>query len=542
MAQALDDPVAAGDDALSRGDWTAARDSFLRALEIDEGSGPAWVGLGWASWWLCDEEATFEAYDRAFRAYRAAEDNRGAARAATWLASVYLDFRGEDAIAVGWLDRARRLLEGVPECADHGYLHLIETDLLRSTGGSPAAAERSAQEAVRMGRELGVPDLEAVGLAHLGGAALDQGRVEEGLRLLDQASAIAATEDFQLALSPGWTLCCTITGCEGVGDFARAAQWAGAMLKTGERWQGRHMNAMCRSAYGKVLATRGDWPAADTELMAAVADLVPTRPAMSGGALVKLGELRARQGRAEEARELFGRAGAHPGAVLGLGTMAWKDGDPQAAADAADRVLRRVPDGSLLDRLPALELLALAKAGLGSHDQAAAACSEMAELATLLGTTYLRGRARLTEAEVTHARGDHEESRRGCEDAIDLFAEASAPYERALSQAVLARALRALGRPERAEQEEASARETFVALGAEREVAALAKSGGHEQLTVRELEVLRLVARGLSDAQVAEQLVVSPHTVHRHVANIRVKLGLSSRAAAVAYAARENLL
>ena len=205
-----------------------------------------------------------------------------------------------------------------------------------------------------------------MGLAHLGGAAMDQGRVEEGLRLLDEASAIAATEDFQLALSPGWTLCCTITGCEGVGDFARAAQWAGAMFKTGERWQGRHMNAMCRSAYGKVLATQGDWPAADSELVAAVADIVPTRPALSrAAALVKLGELRARQGRADEARELFGQAGAHPGAVLGLGTMAWKDGDSQAAADAAERVLRRVPDGSLLDRLPALELLALAHGRAG---------------------------------------------------------------------------------------------------------------------------------------------------------------------------------
>jgi len=541
MAQTLDDPVAAGDEALGRGDWAAAREAYRRALEIED-SGPAWEGLGWANWWLCDEEGTFEAYERAFRAYRAADDKCGAARAATWLASIYLDFRGEDAIAVGWLERARRLLDGVPECADHGYLKLIETDLLRSTGGSPAEAERSAQDAVRMGRELGVADLEAVGLAHLGGAALAQGRVEEGLRLLDEASAIAATEDFQLALSPGWTLCCTITGCEGVGDFGRAAQWAGAMFKTGERWQGRHMNAMCRSAYGKVLATRGDWPAADSELVAAVADIVPTRPAQSGGALVNLGELRARQGRAEEARELFGRAGAHPGALLGLGTMAWKEGDSQAAADAADRVLRRVPDGSLVDRLPALELLALAKAGLGSHEEAEAASSEVKELAALLGTTYLRARARLTEAEVANARGDHEESRRACEDAIDLFSESSAPYERALSQVVLARALRALGRDERAAQEEATARETFVALGAEREVEAVAAAAGRDELTGRELEVLRLVARGLSDAQVAEKLVVSPHTVHRHVANIRVKLGLPSRAAAVAYAARENLL
>jgi pimeloyl-ACP methyl ester carboxylesterase/DNA-binding CsgD family transcriptional regulator len=61
-------------------------------------------------------------------------------------------------------------------------------------------------------------------------------------------------------------------------------------------------------------------------------------------------------------------------------------------------------------------------------------------------------------------------------------------------------------------------------------------------LSARELEVLRLVAAGLSDAEIAERLVLSPHTVHRHVANIRTKLRLPSRAAAVAYAARRGLV
>ena len=61
-------------------------------------------------------------------------------------------------------------------------------------------------------------------------------------------------------------------------------------------------------------------------------------------------------------------------------------------------------------------------------------------------------------------------------------------------------------------------------------------------LTPRELEVLRLVAQGLNTAEIAERLVVSPHTVHRHMANIRAKLRLPSRAAAVAHAARVGLL
>jgi pimeloyl-ACP methyl ester carboxylesterase/DNA-binding CsgD family transcriptional regulator len=61
-------------------------------------------------------------------------------------------------------------------------------------------------------------------------------------------------------------------------------------------------------------------------------------------------------------------------------------------------------------------------------------------------------------------------------------------------------------------------------------------------LSEREREVLRLVADGLSDAEIAARLIVSPHTVHRHVANIRTKLGQPSRAAAAAYAARAGLI
>jgi DNA-binding NarL/FixJ family response regulator len=73
-------------------------------------------------------------------------------------------------------------------------------------------------------------------------------------------------------------------------------------------------------------------------------------------------------------------------------------------------------------------------------------------------------------------------------------------------------------------------------------IAPPADAAADTDLSARELEVLRLVAEGLSDAEIAERLVLSPHTVHRHVANIRTKLGLASRAAAAAHAARLGLL
>jgi DNA-binding CsgD family transcriptional regulator len=163
----------------------------------------------------------------------------------------------------------------------------------------------------------------------------------------------------------------------------------------------------------------------------------------------------------------------------------------------------------------------------------------------------VRGRTRLVAGQVAAARGDHEQARRACEDAVDLLVEAGAAHETALARLELAGALAALGRDEAAAAEQRIARDALVALGAERDVARARSAVSGElgagsrsvgELTPRELEVLRLVAEGLSDAEIAERLVLSQHTVHRHVANVRAKLRLPSRAAAVAYAAQAGLL
>jgi len=296
-----------------------------------------------------------------------------------------------------------------------------------------------------------------------------------------------------------------------------------------------------------VLATSGDWVRAEGELVAAVGDLEATRPGQASGGLARLAELRARQGRTDEARGLYQRAGAS--GLLGLGELALYAGEAADAADAAERVLRRLPPADVLGRVPALELLVRARAALGRIEEAGEAFAELDRAGARLGTPYLLGRVRLAAGRLALERGDHEEARRASEDAIDRLTESAAPYDAAVARLSLARALRALRRPESAAAQARAARDAFAALGAARELeeADTLLASEHPadplgELSSREVEILRLVANGLGDAEIAERLVLSPHTVHRHVANVRTKLRLPSRTAAVAYAARAGLL
>jgi ATP/maltotriose-dependent transcriptional regulator MalT len=538
--------IADGTAALARGDWEDARAAFSAAV-AEHASGAGWEGLGWAAWWLSDEALTLRAREAAYRAYRAEGDDAAAGRVAAWLSTDFREFRGEDAVARGWLVRAHRLLDPLPESPDHGWLALNEGSFALNVDLDPGAAARHARFAARLGREHGVADLEAVGLALDGIAEVIGGRVAEGMRLLDEASAIAAAEELRFPLSQGWALCYLIAACDGVGDFPRATQWCMVMRDVAERWGARQLIGVCRSTYGRVLATSGDWVRAEGELVAAVADLEAARPGQASGGLARLAELRARQGRVEEARALYERAG--PSGVLGLGELALYDGRAADAADAAERVLRRLPAADVLGRVPALELLVRARAERGELDAARSAYEELERASALLGTPYLLGRVRLVAGALAFAAGDHEEARRASEDAIDRLTDASAPYDAAVARLWLARALLGLGRADSAAAAAGAARDAFGALGAVREhgaaealLAAPAAPAGLGELSPREVEVLRLVAQGLGDAEIAERLVLSPHTVHRHVANVRTKLRLPSRTAAVAYAARAGLL
>jgi LuxR family maltose regulon positive regulatory protein len=268
--------------------------------------------------------------------------------------------------------------------------------------------------------------------------------------------------------------------------------------------------------------------------------------------VVRLAELRRRQGRVGEAADLFAEAERHALAELGVGALRLDEGDAAGARDHLERALRQLPVQSATKRTGLLELMARALAALGEPEAARPYVDELDAIAKTVATMPLRASASLAAGVVATAAGEHETARRRLEDAIELFARGGAPFETAHARLELADVLVAMGRSDEAAREAAAALRRCDELGAGGQSArARALLGGLGRtpdgrddgpLTTRQVEVLRLVADGLSDRQIAARLSLSEHTVHRHLQNTYARLRCRSRAAAVAGATRLRLL
>ncbi|MGH2918450.1 MAG: LuxR C-terminal-related transcriptional regulator [Solirubrobacteraceae bacterium] len=543
------DPLTAGWAQLGRGEWEAARSSFEHALAVDE-KPEALEGLSWAVWWMNDAEAMFEARERAYGAYRSAGDRWGAARMATWLGTDHVDFRGEPAVAKGWLGRARRLLDGLESGPEHGWLWVHEAEKLLFANDTESARELAGR-AAELGKLLGVVDLEMMGLATEGLVLVTEGEVERGISRLDEAAAAALGGEFDEIWACGWCLCYMIYACERARDYDRAGQWCKRAQEYSERSGMELLAPVCRAHYAGVLIWRGIWGEAEIELGESAERLAEIRPPVEAEATVRLAELRRRQGQLEEAAELFERVAEHPLALLGLGELGLDRGEPAGARDRAEQYLREVPPRAGTLRAAGLELLARAETALGDEEKAAEALDELEEVARLVATDPLRAAAAAAAGTVAAAAGEMDRARTAFEDATRLYHRSGAPFEAARARIQLARVLGDLARPNDAVREARAAATSLRRIGATRETekadALAVKLGGRpaakvSPLTKRECEVLRLVAEGSTNREIAERLVLSEHTVNRHVTNILAKLGSSSRSAAVAEALRRELI
>lgn len=538
----------AGWNGLAAGDWDAARSEFTHALRTEE-TAEACEGLSWAAWWLDDAEALFAARERAYRLYRARGEAGDAARMATWLAADQLDFHGATAVAKGWLRRAHRLLDALERGPDHGWLAFHDGYIAYQEGDSERAREL-ASAAAALGRRFGVVDLEMLGLALEGADLVACAQVDDGMRCLDEAAAAALEADAAIPISGAWACCFLVSACASVRDYERASEWSGRIAEFAERFGSRYMLAFCRAEYGAVHLWQGRWGDAEAVLEAALEDFSASRPAWVQGPLAALAELRRRQGRPDEAETLLDRAGAAPAAQLCRARIALDHGDALTAVELLERLLRQLPERRTLERVPALEHLVRARIAHGELDAAQAAVEELRHVERLVGTPALRAAADVADGLVASAHGDHERARPLLEDAVDRFRRSGARFEEAVARIELARSLDALGRADGARREAGAALASLVELGAPSEAARARRllgvdadeAAGLGGVTPRERDVLRVLAEGLTNRQIAERLVLSEHTVHRHVTNILRKLGLPTRTAAATYAIRAGLL
>ncbi len=536
-------PLDTGWAALSNGDWESAKASFEESLVQSE-TPEALEGMGWVGQMLSEDRLTFDARERAYRLYLERGEKGSAARIAAWLAADHLLFRGEPAVANGWLQRAHSLLDGVAPGVDHGWLAIHEGHIAIALDEDTTKARQLAARAVELGRTFRAPELEMLGLGLEGRALVSDGELEEGMRRLDEATTVALAGEASLLYCVAWACCYLISACERVRDYERAAQWCARVGDFCSQHEIFLLNT-CRAHYASVLSWQGRWEEAESQLSAAVGGLQSSRPPMVGDALARLGELRRRQGRSAEAEQLFARSETHTLSLLGRAALAFDRDQPVEAAELADRYLRRFPGPGRVERSAGLEVSVRALARLGEHERATEALGELREIAARARTRPILAAVCSSEGTLAVARGDHDAARRSFEDALDLLAACDAPFETGRVRLDLAATQSALGRSDQARREIEAAIADFRAMGADWERARAETMLGRLQktedgplggLSRRELEVLGLVAKGLKNRDIAERLVLSEHTVNRHVANILRKLGVSSRAAAASLA------
>lgn len=493
-----------------------------------------------------NDEVSARVWTRAHHETLLRGDPRRAARHAVLIGSGLM-FRGEVAPAMGWFARGARVLEGCEKCAERAWLRIWHA-FARMWGGEPAAAEPAFTESVQVGRRFG--DLDLVTMSRLGeGMCLVlQGQGAAGVGLLDEVMA-GVTSGEVSPMYAGIAYCTVIAACADLFDLRRAREWTAALT----RWCDSQSDLVpyrgnCLVHRCELMQLQGAWNNA-LEAAEQACDLLsgPVTWDTLGAAYYQLGELQRLRGEftaAEESYRKAGEAGRPPEPGLALLRLA------QGRIDVAFAVIRRAvaetEDPSLRARvLPAFVEIMIAA---GDVSSARTAADELARIATAFDALYLDAVAAAAAGAVLLAEDAAQSALRQLRHAATLWRELDAPHETARVQVLLGLACRAFDDPETATMELTSARAVFEQLGATPDVERLDALMGSPRgkapggLTAREVEVLRLVASGRTNRAIAHELGLSEKTVARHVSNCFAKLGVSSRAAATAYAYEHALL
>ena len=524
------DQLQQGREACARRAWGEAHAALSAAGEL---GAEDLERLATAAFMLGDELEYLDVLERAHHAFLAKGAVERAVRCAFWLGLIATS-RGEAARASGWLGRAQRLLEQ-RDCAERGYLRLLETLHVPDAEVGHAGAADGAE----VGRRFGDADLFSLAVHEQGNCLIRLDRIEEGLALLDEAMLGVVAGELS-PIAAGLVYCSVIDTCQRLHELGRAQEWTAALTRWCEQQPGLVMfTGRCLVHRAEIMQVRGAWGDALTEARQAGDRGADARAV--GQARYRQGELHRLQGdfaAAEQAYREASRHGLEP--QPGLALLRLAQGRRDAAAAAIRRAAGETSDPLARARLlPAQVEIMLAA---GDAEAAAHACGELAALAGRMPSRALEATAAHAVGAVRLARDDPRGALAALRGAADTWQELEAPYECARVRELVGLACRALGDEDSAALELEAARETFARLGAAVDAARLGRPGAGHGLSPRELQVLRLVAAGETNRAIAAELVLSERTVERHVSNIFAKLGLSTRAAATAFAYEHGLV
>jgi DNA-binding NarL/FixJ family response regulator len=494
---------------------------------------------------------------RAYQLYRHKGEVRRAARCAARIGLEQLG-AGEVAEAAGclpvsvsacsaWAAQAAALVEDEVEGPEHGFVLVpVAYERLVMAGDAAGAAEAAGQ-AVALGRRFGDADLLALALTVQGRALVRSAQVSDGVALLDEAVALVGTGEVSPQVA-GLALTAAVDTGDEAFEFARWDEWTGALARWCDRQQGL-VAFRCRSLAAQAAVERrhGRWDAAlELAERACEPSIAGLDPMAAAAARYEQGEVWRVRGAPRAADVAYRQAGAlgldpQPGTAL----LRLAEGDAAAALGMLDRALAEAQTRLERARLLPARVEALLVAG-----EPAAAADAAGELELIAGdhaTAVLQAAAQQASAAVALAAGDASAALSSARQACRVWCHFTLPDEEAQARVLVATCCRTLGDDATADLELEAACDILAGLGAKPALAQARFALGPTSrttygLTRREIEVLELLATGLTNRTIAEQLHVTTRTVDTHVSRILAKLGVPTRAAATAFAHRHGLV
>jgi ATP/maltotriose-dependent transcriptional regulator MalT len=553
-----------GDIDAARGDyeshrWAAAVERFEAAGGFSDLTPVDTERLAWSITWTGRPAAVcLDAFERVETAYRRSGDRHGAARAALEQARLH-GLGGHDVIATACWLRALELVDDENGCAEYGLAHALGAYgrlLVGDVVGARESAATARENLVVSGRDQTVAAL--AGYVE-GQVETVVGDVTEGLRLLDRAISLIMTDAVH-PMYAGIIYCGVLWACRQVGDWERAGQWNEVATRWCERESVAHFPAHLSVHRAELARVRGRFKEAEQMALEALDQAGDWSRDLVAWAHHQIGETRLSAGELSGAETAFACAtelsyDPEPGRSRAL----LMRGEPEGAVRHIARAIDRRHWYALCSLVYTLPVGVSAAIAAGQLDTATKWSDRLEEVATRYGTRGPRAAAHVARGELALARGQISEAVQRLRYGVEEWTRGDAPYEAATARMLLAQACERAGHRDDAQRELGTARAIFGRIGAAWELERVdrlfsevrrsdqrhahrspdaAEYGG---LTPRQRQVATLVARGLTNPQIADELTISRLTAETHVRNILTALGVSTRAQIAVWAYEKGL-